>query len=106
MPSWRGGYQQQRQRIADLAIAEGLSVLVSFRPDAIVPNVPVLARGPARLEHLPRAPFAVAKYYQPLAGNCEVAVDLFSRIVNVPCHPGMAEIGDDELSRFFRALRE
>lgn len=104
LENWAGGFRFQRQRITELALSEGLSVLVRPDPDVIAPHVPVLARGAIALPELPPAPFAVAKYYRPLDGGCRVAMDLYARIVNVPCHPGMARVDDTALRRFFRAL--
>jgi dTDP-4-amino-4,6-dideoxygalactose transaminase len=104
MENWVEGYRTQRQRITELGLSEGLSILV--RPDlhVVAPHVPVLAHGAFALSDLPPAAFAVAKYYRPLDDRCRVASDLYSRIVNVPCHPGMARIDDGALTRFFRAL--
>jgi dTDP-4-amino-4,6-dideoxygalactose transaminase len=104
MPRWADGYRQQRRRITDLALSEGLSVLVRPAADVVVPHVPVLACGAVALSGMSPAPFAVAKYYRPLGGGCPVAAELYSRIVNVPCHPGMAAIDDADIVRFFRSL--
>ncbi len=104
MPTWADGYRQQRRRITDLALSQGLRVLVEPPADVVVPHVPVLAHHAVALSELPPAPFAVAKYYRPLSTECPVAAQLYSRIVNVPCHPGMAQIDDAALRRFFGAL--
>ena len=104
MPHWSEGYRRQRQRITSLALAEGLEVLVRPAADVVVPHVPVLARQPVHKADLPPAPFAVEKYYRPLSSDCPVAIDLYSRILNVPCHPGMAEIDDAAIRQFFQTL--
>jgi dTDP-4-amino-4,6-dideoxygalactose transaminase len=104
MPRWAEGYRRQRQRIATLALSEGLDVLVEPPADAVVPHVPVLAPRAVALSDLSGTPFALAKYYQPLSHDCPVAADLYSRIVNVPCHPGMAAVDDAALRRFFGGL--
>jgi dTDP-4-amino-4,6-dideoxygalactose transaminase len=104
MELWAGGYRQQRQRIKNLALSEGLDLVVDPAPDIVAPHVPVLSPRPIALAALANAPFAVAKYYRPLDENCRVATDLYSRIVNVPCHPGMTAIDDLTLRRFFRGL--
>jgi dTDP-4-amino-4,6-dideoxygalactose transaminase len=104
MPRWADGYRQQRRRIADLAAAEGLQVLVDPPADVVIPHVPVLARRAVTLSELSHLPFVVAKYYQPLSADCPVAADLYSRMVNVPCHAGMAAIGDAALRKIFRDL--
>jgi dTDP-4-amino-4,6-dideoxygalactose transaminase len=104
MPHWAQGFQRQRLRITELALSEGLDLLVRPPRDAVVPHVPVLARAPVAIRQMPAAPFAIAKYYRPLSDGCPVAEELYWRIVNVPCHPGMAQIDDDAICRFFRAL--
>jgi dTDP-4-amino-4,6-dideoxygalactose transaminase len=104
MPQWAQGYRHQRQRITDLAVAEGLSILVRPAAEVVAPHVPVLAHTAVALAEVPPTPFAVAKYYRPLSKDCPVAADLYSRIVNVPCHPGMASIDDATLRRFFATL--
>jgi dTDP-4-amino-4,6-dideoxygalactose transaminase len=104
MTRWADGYRRQRQRITDLALSEGLTILVRPAADVVVPHIPVLARGAVSLSDLPPARFAVVKYYRPLSGACPVAAQLYSRIVNVPCHPGMEVVDDASICRFFRAL--
>jgi dTDP-4-amino-4,6-dideoxygalactose transaminase len=106
MARWADGYRQQRQRIAALALSEGLEVLVTPAAHVVVPHVPVLARRAVALSDLPVLPFAVAKYYRPLSMDCPVATDLYSRIVNIPCHPGMAQIDDSVLRRVFGCLAD
>jgi hypothetical protein len=44
---------------------------------------------------------AVAKYYPPIRG-LPVASDLYARIVNVPCHAGVAALSDGQISLLFR----
>jgi len=104
MPRWADGYRQQRRRIAALALAEGLQVLVNPPAEAVIPHVPVLGRRAVALSELSHLPFAVAKYYQPLSTDRPVAADLYSRIVSVPCHAGMAAIDDAVFRKFFRDL--
>ncbi len=106
MPRWADGYRRQRARITDLALSEDLSVLVRPAAEVVTPHVPVLARRAVALADVSHAPVAVAKYYRPLSQGCPVAADLYARIVNVPCHPGMARIDDAVLRRFFGALAD
>ena len=102
MPQWAPGYRSQRRRIAAFARDAGLKILVTPPDDSVTPHVPVLAHGPVALSDLSEQPFAVAKYYPPPDENCPTATDLYSRMVAVPCHPGMAAVEDDALRRFFR----
>ena len=41
----------------------------------------------------------LAKYYPPSVGpeTAPVANELFGRVVNVPCHPQVAEVSEDVL---------
>lgn len=104
MPHWADGYRRQRHRIAGLALSEGLEVLVNPAADVVMPHVPILARRPVALSELSGLPFAVAKYYRPLGNDCPMASELYSRIVNVPCHSGMAAIDDAAFRQIFRGL--
>jgi dTDP-4-amino-4,6-dideoxygalactose transaminase len=106
MPLWADGYRRQRQRITRLARAEALDLLVNPAADVVLPHVPILARRPVALSELSHWPFVVAKYYRPLGDGCPVAADLYARMVNVPCHPGMAAIGDVTIRQFFRNLAD
>lgn len=104
LPSWSFFYEQQRRRIVNLVAAAGLKMLGRCLNEAISPHLPVLAPGPIALEAMPAARFAVRKYYRPLAPGFPTAQVLFSRIVNVPCHPAMAATPTHELERFFASL--
>lgn len=104
MPQWAPDYRSQRQRIATFARGAGLQILVTLPDSSVTPHVPVLAPGPVALSDLSEQPFALAKYYPPLDENCLTAVDLYSRMVAVPCHPGMAAVEDVALRRLFCGL--
>jgi hypothetical protein len=104
MEDWSQGYRDQRCRIVGFARSAGLSILAMPPADAVTPHVPVLMTSPAPLEDLPRAPFAYARYYKPLAENCSTANAIYSRIVNVPCHPGMTAVESDAIRAFFASL--
>ena len=104
MDEWAKGYRRQRQRITELALSEGLNILVRPDPDVVVPHVPILAARPFSLKDLTPRSFVVERYYRPLSEDCRVAMDLYSRLVNVPCHPGMETVDDRELRRFFSSL--
>ena len=43
----------------------------------------------------------IAKYYPPITG-LPMAADIYARIVNIPCHPGMAALTDAQISSLFR----
>jgi dTDP-4-amino-4,6-dideoxygalactose transaminase len=104
MPIWSAGYQSQRRRIANLAHSEGLEILVSLPENSVSPHVPILSPRSIMMEDLMETPFAVAKYYEPLDQRYSTAVELYSRMVAVPCHPGMSAVDDHALRRFFSWL--
>ena len=104
MEDWGVAYRHQRLRIRTLAEAEGLDVLVDPPEAAVTPHVPVLASRPWARDQLPPTRFAVAKYYRPLSAVSPMAAHLYGRIVNIPCHPGMAAVPNDEIGHFFRVL--
>lgn len=49
-------------------------------------------------------PFDMGKYYPPLGKGYPKAAHIFSRIVNIPCHSGMAAIPNDVLKAVLRDL--
>jgi dTDP-4-amino-4,6-dideoxygalactose transaminase len=101
---WSDGYRIQRRRITRLALSAGLDILVCPADHVVSPHIPVMARQAVALTDLPSAPFPVAKYYRPLSDNCPMAADLYSRIVNIPCHPGMAAVDDAAIRQFLMSL--
>ena len=104
-PSWGFFYRQQQERIQAIAKRAGVRVLVKPPKDAILAGVPLLARGPVSIGNLPVEGFVVRKYYSPLARK-KHASRIYGRIVNVPCHPGMAAIPDEALDRLFEAMAD
>lgn len=91
----------QYKRIASLALECGFEILGPAEHPGIPPNVPLLA--PCPIAHLDNPFVVLRKYYQPL-DNSPVAHDLYSRIINIPCHKEMAELSDDTLITLFQDL--
>ena len=104
LPSWSFFYQRQRHRILTLANAVGLGPLGGINPDSITNSLPLLLPSVIPLDRLSGYRFAVHKYYRPLGLGHPHADQIYSRIVNVPCHPGMAAISTGELESFFSQL--
>jgi len=95
---WSGAYQVQARRILRIATGVGLRPLapidlVNLTP----PHLPMLTPCPAGEIDLVNSSFVMHKYYEPLSPHCPTAAALYSAIVNIPCHPGMALLHDDEI---------
>ena len=98
---WAPLYRAQWQRIADLGIRSGLSLLNRPAPGAVQGFVAFKAPGPIAGQRVAGRGVPVAKYYPPLSETAR-ARDLYDRNVCVACHPGMAFLSDaaiaDELA--------
>jgi dTDP-4-amino-4,6-dideoxygalactose transaminase len=95
---WRPGYKEQARRIYQIAKAAGLETLAPMDLEALTPpHIPVLYPGAVPYAKLSGAEFAMQKYYLPHPGDYPQAQRIYSRIVNIPCHPGMSEVSDAEI---------
>lgn len=104
LPTWSGLYRAQHARLLYLARYAGLEPLASHPDGAIAGNIPILLRAPWQEGDLPPVRFETRRYYRPLSSDAPVAADLYSRMINIPCHPGMAAIRTEEMLSFFTAL--
>ncbi len=95
MERYSAEYQEQYQRIALIGRQVGMGILgdVDAHPGtpASVPFMTPLPLDDFRDEIMP-----TGRYYYPLA-ETEAAFDIYNRIVNVPCHPGMKSLSDSEI---------
>jgi dTDP-4-amino-4,6-dideoxygalactose transaminase len=97
-PEWSRAYQEQACRILRVALGSGLRLLAPVDLTALTPpHLPMLALSPVSEADLANPFFVLHKYYQPLSAECPVAASLYARIVNIPCHPGMAALTDQEI---------
>lgn len=100
----RAAHLQQFRRLADIARALGLALLVDGGKEGAFPNlVPVLFPHPIGPERLSGGPVVVHKYYRPVASR-PLADALYGRVVCFPCHAGVAQVPDDELRATLAAL--
>ena len=94
---WAPAYREQARRILALAQEAGLQPLAPLDLDAQTPpHLPLLAASPLPEAGLANPHCVIRKYYLPLTA-APTASALYARIVNVPCHPGMAALGDHEI---------
>ena len=96
---WAPGYQAQARRVVRIAAELGLRPLAPMDLTRLIPpHVPLLATDPVAEEDLENETLTLHKYYAPLSGAARQAGRIYERIVNVPCHPDLAELSDEELA--------
>ncbi len=104
---WIGNYRRQAKRILALGKAVGLLPLVHALPIRAVPaNLPFLCRTPIALSDMENPHFTIRKYYRPAKQSGEMARAIFDRVLNVPCHPGMAALSDAAILGVLRGIME
>lgn len=90
-------YKEQYKRIAALGRKVGLSILGNVDEHPGIPaSVPFLT--PVPLEDFKHPVIPTGRYYHPLT-QTPTAFDIFDRIINVPCHPGMASLSDEDIEK-------
>lgn len=98
-PTWSPCYIEQANRIISIGKKAGLNVLYpNVDVHLTVPgHIPFLSVNPISREALRNKKIVFRKYYRPHDPSCANAADIFSRILNVPCHPGVATLSDEDL---------
>jgi dTDP-4-amino-4,6-dideoxygalactose transaminase len=97
-PEWSGAYQTQARRILEIAGKAGLRPLALLDLSVITPpHLPMLAKCPIAETSLANNQFVMRKYYKPLADLSGNASTIYEHIVNVPCHPDMEALRDEEI---------
>ena len=101
---WKPRYLEQTARITEIAAKVGLKPLYPFNENVPATSLPFCANGPIREMDIDAAQnIALSKYYMPLekTPNC---LDIFDRLVNIPCHADVAYVRDDKLLEDFSRL--
>lgn len=94
---WRPRYFEQEARIGDIAHEMGLRPLLPLGGVTPKTSCAFLAETPIPLERLRMTRHIdFAKYYKPLAPN-PMTEEVYSRILNIPTHPDMAEASKDQI---------
>lgn len=97
LPDWGAKSREQRRRIMDLAAQAGLRPLAVPQSNIPMTSLPFLAGDPVPLKAVDATRHTTfAKYYRPLADLPKVT-EVYARLVNVPCHPDMALLQDDQI---------
>lgn len=103
-PEWLPLYSMQAIRIDTIARSLGFARLL---PSRRVPcmSLPFLAPRPISVDALSNDRLVLGKYYKPLA-NTEKCVRIYEKIVNIPSHPGVAQLSRKELEETLRGVLE
>lgn len=103
--AWAPAYREQAARLTALARGVGLAPVAAALPARAVPGqVAFTADRPVPLEALENPHFRILKYYRPGPGSGAVARDLYARILNLPCHGGMAAVPDATVTEVLRGV--
>lgn len=95
-------YRYQYERIAKLGRSVGFDILMEKDTHPSIPaSVPFLC-AEAR-EHFSHSILPTGRYYYPLADTPK-AFEIYKRIINVPCHPGLAQLDDVTLTSALAGL--
>ncbi|MCF8467852.1 MAG: DegT/DnrJ/EryC1/StrS family aminotransferase [Sneathiella sp.] len=105
-PEWKPRYLEQAARVTEIAAKAGLQPL--FPVDGNIPatSLPFCASAPVQEDDIDNAKhLMLSKYYLPLA-DTPACMDIYSRLVNIPCHPNVALLTDEQLLEdFFRLTK-
>jgi dTDP-4-amino-4,6-dideoxygalactose transaminase len=100
----RAAHVRQFRRVAGIARALGLELLVDVEPEGSLPNlVPILFARPVEIGRLVGGPVIAHKYYRPVASTPR-AEALYARVVCVPCHRDVERVTDVELGAMLTNL--
>jgi dTDP-4-amino-4,6-dideoxygalactose transaminase len=101
---WKPLYLEQAARVTEIASKVGLHPLYSFDGTTPATSLPFCAETCIRQQDVDAAQhLMLAKYYIPLADtpNC---LDIYHRLVNIPCHPDVALLTEEKLLADFTRL--
>jgi dTDP-4-amino-4,6-dideoxygalactose transaminase len=99
-PEWCSAYQEQARRVLEIAAQAGLRPLAPLDLSVMTPpHLPMLSPHPISERSLTNEMLVIRKYYKPLTGLSQNAWTIYEHIVNIPCHPDMAALRDEEIGR-------
>ena len=97
-PEWSCAYREQARRVSAIALDCGFAPLAPLDLGTLTPpHLPLLAPRPLAEADLVNRTLVLHKYYKPLSESAPNAHAIYDRIVNIPCHPDMAMVANDEL---------
>jgi dTDP-4-amino-4,6-dideoxygalactose transaminase len=102
---WARRYREQAARVEAIAASLGLSPLVPGSLDRPAMSRPFLAAGEIPVERMRASKkLHLGKYYQPLS-DFDRAVAIHLRLVNIPTHPDVRQLNDEEIVCDLKMLR-
>ena len=104
---WAPRYREQAERVQEIALSAGLVPLIAEPLDRPAMSRPYVASGEIPIERLQASKILTyGKYYKPL-GDLPRAKAVYRSLVNIPTHPGVAQLTDamlrDEFGGFVEA---
>lgn len=97
-------YRRQYRRIAEIGRNVGLSILGNVDEHPGTPaSVPFLT--PVPMANFKHEKLPSGRYYHPLK-RTQTAFDIYDRIINIPCHPGMASLSDSDVESALKTFIE
>ncbi len=103
-PNWSRLYNLQKRRINSLLNKLSIKTLCQLS-SSVVGSIPCLFPSEITLNQLENPILKLEKYYKPLNQECHHANYIYSRIINVPCHPDVAKIDTLALKKLFSNLK-
>lgn len=94
---WSDLYIMQFQRIVLLGKEMGLNSMVDSASEVIHSNIPFLTPYHIKKTELSNQRFVIQKYYRPLEKGNEVATNIYSHIINIPCHSELVKLSDEAI---------
>jgi dTDP-4-amino-4,6-dideoxygalactose transaminase len=96
-PDWHPKYVEQMERIINLAAMVGLRPLFPFSRNTPATSLPFVAPKPISLENIEKTThLTMSKYYLPISATPKCQ-DIFERLVNIPSHPDVQKLPDDNI---------
>ena len=103
---WKPRYLEQAARVTEVAAKADLHPLFPFDGNVPATSLPFCATKPIPEEKIDDAQhLTLSKYYLPLA-ETPTCLEVYSRLVNIPCHPDVVHLTDDQLLEDFARLTE
>ncbi len=102
-PEWIPRYQMQAKRILHICERAGLRPLLPVGWKDVAMSLPFLADRPIAKQQIGNPLLVLGKYYSPLAPLPKVS-EIYSRMLNVPSHPGVAQLDTGALVAMLRSV--